>query len=248
MTFQPTRWSLVLRAGGDDAAARNALEELCAAYWPPVYALYRREGLAPDHARDLTQTLFAELLARNDFARADPQKGSLRGYLRACARHLLANERDKARAQKRGHGHGFVPLDVDDEEARLAREPADGLDAAAAFERRWAQAVIEAALARLERDEQEAGRAALFAALRPGLEGASPTSPYAELAAALAMTEGALKVAAHRLRARFRDALLAEVRETLPAGAADQDAGDGQAELRELLTALTAARSGARPG
>ena len=236
-----------MRAGGADAAARRALEELCALYWPPVYALYRRAGLEPESARDLTQSLFADLLGRHDLERVDPQRGSFRAYLRACARHLLANHREAARAQKRGFGVALVSLDVDDEEARLAREPVDGIDAAALFERRWAQAVIESALARLERQERAAGRDALFVALRPGLEAASPSTPYAELARSLGTSEGALKVAAHRLRARFRDALLAEVAETLPAPLAGDGAADGSAELRELFLALTAPRVAHRP-
>lgn len=227
-----------MRACGDAEGARRALEELCASYWPPVYALYRREGLAPDSARDLTQSLFAELLGRNELERVDPQKGSFRAYLRACARHLLAHHRDAARAQKRGFGVAIVSLDVDDEEARLAREPVDGLDAAALFERRWAQAVIESALKRLEAEERRAGRAAQFQALRPGLEGVSPPRSYAELAAALGTSEGALKVAAHRLRNRFREALIVEVRETLPAVDTAEPSADGQRELRELLAAL----------
>lgn len=223
----------MLRAGGEDVDARHALDELCAAYWPPVYALYRKEGLDAEAARDLTQSLFADLLARGDVARAAPEKGRFRAYLRSCARNLLANHRDAERTQKRGGGRAPLSLDVDDEEARLRREPIDALDAAAVFERRWAQAVIESALRRLAADEARAGRGELFLALRPSLDGDSP-KPYAELAAGLGTSEGALKVAAHRLRARFREALLDEVRQTLPDASA---AGD---ELRELLAASRA--------
>lgn len=227
----------MLRAGGEDAEARGALDELCASYWPPVYALYRREGLDVEAARDLTQSLFAELLARGDVARASPEKGRFRAYLRTCARNLLANHRDAERAQKRGGGRAPLSLDVDGEEARLLREPIDALDAAAVFERRWAQAVIESALTRLERDEARAGREAQFFALRPTLDGDANAKPYAALAEDLGTSEGALKVAVHRLRARFKDALLVEVRETLP------DGDEPGAELRELLAAFGPRRS-----
>ncbi len=221
------------RAGRDGADAAQALDELCAKYWPPVYALYRREGLDPEAARDLTQSLFAELLARGDLVRADPARGRFRTFLRTCARNLLANQRDADRAQKRGGGRTPLSIDVAAEERYLAHEPIDRSDASAIFERRWAHAVIQGALGQLEADEAAAGREAQFAALRPSLDGGALARSYAELALELATTEGALKVAAHRLRARFRNALVAEVRQTL----GDREApGD---ELRELFLALS---------
>src|SRR5690606_34251761 len=184
-------------------------------YWTPVYALYRAEGLDVDAARDLTQSLFAELLARRDLSSADRERGRFRAFLRACAKHHLANERKRARAQKRGGGRTVEPLEVGGEEARLSREPVDRLDPAALFDRRWAQAVIESALERLGVDERHAGRGRLFEILRGALDGSGPARPWAVVASELGTTEGALKVAAHRLRARFRERILAEVRETL---------------------------------
>ena len=237
MAFGTTRWSLVVRARSGDAHGRRALDELCAIYWPAVYALYRREGLDADAAGDVTQALFADLLERGDFANATPERGRFRAWLCTCARHFLSNARASARAGKRGGGRPTLSLDVEREEGRLSREPLDHLDPAAAFERRWAQTVIETALRRLAGAEVEAGREALFAALRPTLEGASPTHGWAALAAELGSSEGALRVAAHRLRGRFRDRLLAEVRETLddPAGAGD--------EIAELMRALQAGKA-----
>ena len=234
MTFHTTRWSLVLAAGRGDATGAAALGELCAAYWPPVYALFRRAGIDAATAQDLTQGLFADLLERGDLTRADPARGRFRGFLRGCARHWLANQRDQARAQRRGGGVAPLRLDVAAEEQRLGAEPVDRLDPEAWFERRWAQTVIERATARLQRDEALAGRSAQCAALQFVLEGSPPPRPWAELAAAQGVSEGALKVAAHRLKGRFRECLIAEVRDTLPEGESEGD------ELRELLLALGA--------
>lgn len=232
MAFHTTRWSLIARAHGDDAVAKKALDDLCCIYWPPVYAMYRGEGMPSEQARDLTQGLFASLLERHDFELADPQKGRFRAFLRTCARNWLANERDRERALKRGGAAKTFSLDAGDEEQRYLAEPHDQLDAAALFERRWAQAVIEQALSQLEQAEKEAGRGHVFASLRPVLEGDAPAGSWAELAAELATTEGALRVAAHRLRQRFRERLEAEVRDTL----SDEQGPD--AELAELLAAL----------
>lgn len=234
MSFRTTRWSLVLRASRADTEGLRALDELCAAYWPPVYALYRGEGLDPEAAGDLTQGLFADLLARGDLAKADRERGRFRAFLRTCARHFLANERDRARARKRGAGRLPLSLDVEGEEGRLRREPMDRLDPAALFERRWAQAVIEAALGRLRRDEAAAGRGELFETLRPALEGTPPARGWAALAEEIGTSEGALRVAAHRLRARFRERLLTEVRDTI------DDPATAGSELEELLAALRA--------
>lgn len=234
MSFHTTRWSLVVRAGRGDADGRRALDELCAIYWPAVYAAYRHEGLDVEAARDLTQGLFADLLQRGDFRKASRDRGRFRAWLRTCARNFLHNERDRALAQRRGGGQPVLSLDVADEEGRLRTEPLDRLDPEALFERRWAQAVIETALERLTQAEAAAGRAALFAALRPALDGAAFPRPWAELATELGTTEGSLRVAAHRLRARFRERLLAEIRDTL-----DDPAAAG-AELDELMRALQA--------
>ncbi len=236
MTFQTTRWSLVLRARGSDEAAQQALAELCANYWPPVYWLYRRRGVDAESARDLTQGLFAHLLARGDLQRGDQERGRFRAYVRTCALHWLQNERDRDHRDKRGGGAVPLSFDSGGEETRLALQPIDRCTPEAAFERRWAEAVLERALQRLERDEASARRGAQFAVLRPVLDGGPPPRPWADLAQDLGITEGALKVAAHRLKARFRDSLLAEVRDTLPDGIAPGE------ELQELLQSLAAPR------
>jgi RNA polymerase sigma-70 factor (ECF subfamily) len=242
VTFQTTRWSLILRARQRDAEGVHALDELLGCYWQPVYGFYRRLGADRDAAADLTQGLFADLLSRGDLATAAPEAGRFRGFLRSCARHWWANERQRAAAQKRGGGRQPVQIDADDMEAWLDSLPVDDLDAEAVYERRWAQTVIDRALARLEREERAADRHASFQHLRTVLDGGPPPVPWAVLAGHLQTTEGALKVAAHRLKLRFRDCLTAEVRETLPDGC---DPGD---ELRELLVALQARARRGIPG
>lgn len=239
MTFQTTRWSLILRARGPEAAGAQALDQLLAAYWQPVYVFYRRLGAAGDEAADLTQGLFADLLARGDLATVTPERGRFRSFLRACARHFWTHERERAAAKKRGGGASLVPIDRDGAEAWLGKELVDHSDADALFERRWAETVLARALWRLEQEELAAGRREQFAALRSGLDGRAPDRPWAELAARLDTTEGALKVAAHRLKARFRACIVGEVRETL----ADECA-PGE-ELHELLSALQRPRNGA---
>jgi DNA-directed RNA polymerase specialized sigma24 family protein len=210
---------------------------LLTSYWQPVYGFFRRLGADREAAADLTQGLFADLLARGDLRTAAPERGRFRGFLRGCARHWWANQRDLESAAKRGGGRRRLSLDAEGMESWLQQLPVDGLDAEAVFERRWAQDVIDRALLRIERDESAAGRRAAFEVLATILDGGPPSEPWAALAARLQTTEGALKVAAHRLRVRFRDCLVAEVRDTLPD---DSDPGD---ELRELLVALQA-----RPG
>ena len=242
VTFQTTRWSLILRARQPDRAGEQALGELLAAYWQPVYVYYRRLGAARDDAADLTQGLFADLLARGDLADADPGRGRFRTFLRTCARHWWHNERDRARAQKRGGGVDPLRLDAEDAEAWLAGPAVDLLDAEAVFERRWATAVIERAMWRLEQDELAADRHRQVALLQVVLDGSPPPRPWAELARELATTEGALKVAAHRLKARFRDLLTAEVRETLA------DGGVAGNELQELLASLQVRGAAGKPG
>jgi len=242
VTFQTTRWSLIVRARQRDAEGARALDELLACYWQPVYGFFRGLGADRDEAADLTQGLFADLLSRGDLETTAPERGRFRGFLRSCARHWWANERQRAAAQKRGGGRQPVAVDADEMEAWLDRLPVDDLDAESVYERRWAQTVIDRALSRLEHEERAARRGESFRHLRVILDGGPPPEPWATLAGRLQTTEGALKVAAHRLKARFRDCLTAEVRETLPDGC---DPGD---ELRELLVALQARARRGIPG
>jgi len=232
--FAATRWSLVQRARGEGDEGRRALAELCADYWAPVYAFFRRDGMSTDDARDLTQGLFAELLERGDVAGGDPGKGRFRSYLLACARHYRSNQRDRERAQKRGGDAQHLPFaaPVDDAHLLVADEPRHDATPEQAYLRAWVRQTVAMALRQLEDEERESGRAAVFDRLRPTLEGAPLDGSYRDVARELGTSEGALKVCVHRLRRRFRAALLQQL------GATVEDPADAERELRELFDAL----------
>jgi RNA polymerase sigma factor (sigma-70 family) len=226
--FATTRWSLV--AAAKDPAARQALAELCGLYWYPVYAFVRRQGNSADDAGDLTQEFFARLIERAGIAAADPAKGRFRSYLLGACRHFLANERDRAATKKRGGDRIVESLNLTDAERRYAAEPADDHTPEQIFERRWALTLLDAVLTGLRAEYATAGQEMLFDRLKSSLTG--DATPYADLAAELGITEGAVKVAAHRLRRRYRDRLRAAIAETV----ASPD--DVEEEIRDLFAAL----------
>ncbi|MCA9572211.1 MAG: sigma-70 family RNA polymerase sigma factor [Myxococcales bacterium] len=221
MALADTRWSLVLRAG---AGSLGALEGLCGTYWFPVYAYLRRRGYDPEDASELTQEFFVGLLRRNDLAKVTREGGRFRSWLFTALQRHAFRERKKAEAGKRRHAS------VDDAEARFERTVAPGLDPEAVFARQWALGVLESARLRVRARYVESGQESLFDALSPVLTDAS--RPYGELARQLGMREGAVKVAVHRLKKRYGEALRHEVADTL----------DGpreiEVELRSLLDAL----------
>jgi RNA polymerase sigma-70 factor (ECF subfamily) len=216
VSFETTRWSLVVAAGGPDGpAARDALAALCDAYWYPLYAYVRRRGASPDDARDLTQGFIASLLERRDFERLRPERGRFRAFLLAALKHYLLNDAARQRAQKRGGGVATVPLGVDDAEGRYRYEPADEATPETLYERRWALTVIDRVLSALRQEWERAGRGAEFDALKGCLMGQSPPDGYAGIAGRLGTTEGAVKVAVHRLRRTFRERLQQDVAATV---------------------------------
>ncbi len=231
--FPTTRWSRIVAAGDRDAPeAREALSSLCAAYWYPLYAFIRRKGHGPDEALDLTQEYFAGLLERGTVAAADPGKGRFRSFLLADCRHFLAHRREHDRALKRGGGKPPLSIDARDAEGRYIREPSHSRTPEHLFERDWALAMLEGVLARLRREYQESGRGETFNALKVALTEDPRSIPQAELAARLGMTPGAVQVAVHRLRKRYR----VMVREAIAATVADEAEVEG--EIRELFAAL----------
>ena len=232
--FVTTHWSVVLTAGRSDTArASDALARLCQTYWHPLYAYVRRVGHAPHDAQDLTQEFFARLLEKNYLARADESRGRFRSFLLATLKHFLANEWDKARAQKRGGGQIPIPIDIGSAETSCGFEPVDDLTAEKIYERRWALTLLAQVLRRLREEYVRAGREKLFEQLKPTLTEASRTVRYAEMAGHLGLSEGAVKVAVHRLRQRYREVLRAEIADTV---ASPEEVED---ELRNLFAALS---------
>ncbi|MSU50585.1 MAG: sigma-70 family RNA polymerase sigma factor [Opitutus sp.] len=231
--FATTQWSLVLQAAGPGAPeAARALAGLCATYWYPLYAFVRRQGHSAHDAQDLTQEFFARLIEKNVLAQVAREKGRFRSFLLAALKNFLANEWDKARAQKRGGGRTFVPLDAGSAESRYAIEPVDTLSADRIYERRWALTLLDRVLDRLRAEHAAGGKAAAFEALKGCLTDGRSAASYAEIAAHLQTTEGAIKVAVHRLRHRYRELLREEVTETLGRAEEVDD------ELRHLIAAL----------
>jgi RNA polymerase sigma factor (sigma-70 family) len=227
--FPTTRWSRVIRAGDPaDPGARTALEDLCRDYWFPLYAFVRRHGLSPDEAEDIVQGFFADLIERGDMSSMEQSKGRFRSFLRAACEHYLANRRDHDRAAKRGGKATIVSFNRLDAESRYDREPSHELTAERLFERQWALTVLRRALERLEDESARAGKAVLFARLRPVLQGDSLAPTYLAIGAELGLSDGAARVAAHRLRARYRELLREEVGRTT----------DEPTEIADLMAAL----------
>jgi RNA polymerase sigma-70 factor (ECF subfamily) len=213
--FATTHWSLVLAARDRaEPGAGDALADLCSLYWYPLYAYVRRRGHGADDAHDLTQEFFARLLATDFLAGVDRGKGKFRAYLLAACNHFLANERDRVRAQKRGGGRPVLSLDAADAEGRYRAEPAGGLTPEQLFERRWALALLGEVMARLRAEYEAKGKGRIFDRLRGFLVGEKGAG-YREAGDELGLSEGAVKVAVHRLRQRYRELLREEIGRTV---------------------------------
>jgi|SRR6185503_18036147 RNA polymerase sigma-70 factor (ECF subfamily) len=228
--FTQTHWSVVLAAANQQMpAAQDALEKLCQTYWYPLYAFLRREGHGPEDAKDLVQGFLAQLLAKGRLQSVHPAKGRFRSFLLACLTNYAHNERDKADASKRGGGHAPIPIDALTAEEHYGAEPMDIPDPAKIFERRWACILIEQVLQQLKVQCERDGKAELFETLHGYLTGEAERGGYAEAAAKLQTTEGAVRVAASRLRADFRELLYREVARTV------DNPADVEAEISYLF-------------
>jgi RNA polymerase sigma factor (sigma-70 family) len=232
--FATTHWSVVLTAGHDSApGAREALEQLCRAYWYPLYCYVRRHVGSAADAEDLTQSFFAHLLERNMLAKVSREKGRFRSFLLAALRYFLADEWDKVRARKRGGGCVMISFSEAGAEERYQRESGNELTAEQLYERRWAMAVLERASVRLQEEFAAAGKATLGQVLRELQENADEAAPYAEVAVRLGIPVNTLKSHVHRYRQRFRELLCEEVAQTV---ASPTDVAD---ELRRLIAVVS---------
>jgi RNA polymerase sigma-70 factor (ECF subfamily) len=233
LSFETTRWSLILAAGGQDsAAARDALSALCEAYWYPLYAYVRRRGLDPDDARDLTQGFLTSLLERRDFDDLRPDRGRFRAFLLASLKHFLANDAARRQTLKRGGAVVLLPLAFDEAEDRYRFEPVESATPETLYERRWALTLIERVLAQLRREWEAHGRAQEFDELKASLLGGAPAGGYAAVADRLGSSEGAIRVAAHRLRRKFQTRLRQHIAETV------SDPAEIDDEIRYLVRAV----------
>jgi RNA polymerase sigma factor (sigma-70 family) len=207
---------MVLAAGREPAGeGRRAMAALCERYWYPVYAFVRRQGCDADEAMDVTQGFFARLLEKGDLASVERGHGRFRSWLLTAVKHYLANERDRARAEKRGGGRLPLSIDPADAEGRYRLEPSHEMTPERVFERRWALALLEQTLADLRAECRADGKEALFDALKGHLAGRGGEAGYRDAAEALGMAEGTVRMAAHRLRRRYRDLLRGHIADTL---------------------------------
>ncbi len=228
--FNTTHWSVVLAAGMTESPqASAALENLCRTYWYPLYLYVRRQGNGPEEAEDLTQDFFSRLLTKNYFSRADRERGKFRTFLLGSLKNFIVNEWKRAGRLKRGGGLETFSIDAIEAEERYLAEPPSECDPDAAFERRWAVALIEQTLAALRQVYSEAGKIEHFEKLKGFVWGDRNSATYAEIGASLNLSEGHVKVAVHRLRQRFRETLRREVAQTV------DRPDDVDAELRHLV-------------
>jgi DNA-directed RNA polymerase specialized sigma24 family protein len=232
--FTTTHWSLVLNAGDPSSPlATESLEKLCRSYWYPLYAYVRRLGENEESAKDLTQGFFARLLEKNYLAQVQREKGKFRSFLLGALKHFVADEWDKARAQKRAGGQPPISLDDTTCEDRYRLEPVDTMDAEKLYERQWALTVLEHARHRLKQEYEEAGKAALYEHLKVYETGDRSGPPYAEVAVKLGLGESGVKSAVLRMRQRYRELVRAEVANTL------QSAEEVDSEIRYLISVIS---------
>jgi RNA polymerase sigma factor (sigma-70 family) len=232
--FATTRWSLVLAAGADPSSsgAHEALAALCETYWYPLYGFLRSRGYDAEDAQDLTQGFFVRLLEKHAINQADSTRGRFRSFLLASLTHFAANEHDREMAKKRGGGAPIVSLEVESAEGRFQMEPPSDETPERVFDRRWALTLLARVMARLEVEASQSGKHVQFERLKTYLTGDRPQLSYADTAAQLGMSEGAVKVAVHRLRRQFRDLVRDEIAQTVASAEEIED------ELRHLWSAV----------
>ncbi len=231
--FHTTRWTQVAQAGESSGAGRDALRDLCAAYYAPVIAFLRRQGNDADAARDLAHEFFARMLEGGAIGGADREQGRFRSYLLGAVKHFVGHLREAGQRQRRGGGVRPLSLDESLPDSPALNVPDDErLSPDAAFDRQWAVTVLSRAMEVLQSECAAQGKAALLESLRPWLLGDSAHGDQAQEAAALGLSAGAMKVTVHRMRQRFRRLVRAEIAGTLNDQATVED------EMEALLIAL----------
>jgi RNA polymerase sigma factor (sigma-70 family) len=233
--FRTTHWSVVLRAGNDQGstdAARLALDELCRAYWFPLYGYVRRQGYSPEDAQDLTQEFFSRLLEGKSLASVDASKGRFRSFLLASIKHLLANEWKRATRQKRGGGQVHFSLEEEFASGAPQHELMDHIDPEKAYARRWAETLLQRVLDRLHDEWEDKDATRHFDDLKPFLVDRKGAVSFAEAAARAGVTEASMKWAVHKLRKRYRELVREEIAHTVN----DEDGIDD--EIRYLFSVL----------
>lgn len=232
--FLTTRWSIVLSARDHASSSSTlALESLCRTYWYPLYVFVRRQGNGAHDAQDLTQEFFARLLEKDYLQSVEREKGRFRTFLIMAMKRFLMNEWDKAHTRKRGGNIPHLALDADLAESRYLAEPSEIHPADQVYERRWALTLLDQAMARLRSDYEGSGREKEFEHLKGSLTAGRGEVSYQEIAGALQMTEGAARVALHRLRKRFREVFREEIASTVSTSAEVDD------EVRHVVAILS---------
>ncbi len=231
--FPATRWTLITTAAQQDsAAAEEALNELCRAYWYPLYAFVRHQGHSPDEAQDLTQEFFTRFLEKRYIAAADPARGRFRSFVLSCMKHFLCDAHDRSRAQKRGGGSQSTALDLSNAEELYAGALGHGDTPERLFEREWARTLVARVITSVRLSLSREGRADSFERLQHFLPGSEVSCEYSDVAQQLGMSENSVKVAVHRLRRRFRETFRAEIAHLV----SNQTEVDD--EIRVLLTMM----------
>ncbi|MFP6584257.1 MAG: sigma factor [Candidatus Hydrogenedentota bacterium] len=234
MEFNTTRWSIIVASHDSDLGiSQKALGELCQLYWLPLYSFVRSRVHGREVAEDLTQSFFVHFLESNGFEKADRKKGNFRTFMLSCIKNFMVDEWKKGQAQKRGGGQVRLSLDFDRAE-RLLTHAADGQRGAEhAYDYHWAKTIMARALNRVREAYTVHGKEDIFDSLKVYLEESEPPCPYSEMAVRIDMKEGAVKVAVHRLRKRYRNALLQEISDTMPLD------GDVESEVAYLISIVS---------
>lgn len=234
--FTTTHWSVVMSAGARPSPqSEAALATLCETYWFPLYAYVRRLGYSAHDAQDLTQGFFARFLEKDYLKDVAHNRGKFRSFLLVALKHFLSHQRESARAQKRGGGRVAFSLDFQGAEDRYRLEPADLETPERLYQRRWALMLLDRVIGRLEHEHRTAGKLESFAILKEFLTAGDASPPYRQVAEALGISPGAVKVAVHRLRRRYRELLKDEIAQTVTEPTEVDD------ELRELFAAVRSA-------